>query len=175
MYCAVKSLSPRSLCIRAEVRGLLGWHFISITPRLLLCELLESFSVRELVKSADSAKGKAVRDPQFDRGSLLLNTRGTRASPEIPICFQWNVFMSTQPLFWPARPAVRGLGQCCCGQTAKGANYRVEKGPDREVSEHLGGRREESEGDETETRSKRQRSKALITACCKLCLIFYYL
>lgn len=33
------------------------------------------------------------------------------------------------------------------------------------MSEHLGGKREASAGDETETGIKRQRSKALITAC----------
>lgn len=41
MYCTVKDLSPRGLCIRAQVRRLLGWHFISIMHRLLLCELLD--------------------------------------------------------------------------------------------------------------------------------------
>jgi len=38
------------------------------------------------------------------------------------------------------------------------------------VSQHLRGRREVSEGDESERGSKRQRSKALITAC-YLCAI----
>lgn len=126
----VKGLSPCSLSICAEVCRVLGWHFISIMHWLLLCQLLDFslFLCANKSRALTQQREMQCLTSVWLRTSLFKyegNKKGLRlrhwfASSGMPLCLHRSAFDCSA-----RRSEV--LGQRCCGQTAKGANDRVEE------------------------------------------------
>lgn len=71
------------------------------------------------------SRGRCRARPRVDWGALSLNRKGLHlrywlASSELPLCLHRRTFERSAP-------GGGGLGQCCFGQTAKGANDRAEE------------------------------------------------